>query len=304
MVGRSGGFIAVGLLFRSRQWDKNFHLAKLSNSDQAQITEASMRVVVSLDPFRRWTHEFEAVDHEVGRSGASWIDPFEAVDHEWWIPSEAVDPVKWTPSEAVDPVKREALVRSSSQEQLPLSRKVAVGLHGDTMELSHEFTVALRATGDRVRSWHVLLVGSTQARRSVGLARLKRLQSRMEEENKDNATQNDEHPVNSIPNEAEYMQGSLLKQPSTIVPSFAAVVSGNTAGGNVVMPMGIQNQASGNASTIPSNNQNAPIQKGNFILIRVNDVAYKERIAYCQYSLIARVVLSKGENHGSKINYT
>ncbi|KAF3446031.1 hypothetical protein FNV43_RR11209 [Rhamnella rubrinervis] len=56
------------------------------------------------------------------------------------------------------------------------------------------------------------------------------------------------------------------------VPSFAAVVRGNIARGNVAMPMGIQKQVNGAAYTIPSINQNAPpTRKGNFVSIQVND---------------------------------
>ncbi|KAF3449842.1 hypothetical protein FNV43_RR05921 [Rhamnella rubrinervis] len=48
-------------------------------------------------------------------------------------------------------------------------------------------------------------------------------------------------------------------------------------------------------NTDSTTNQNAPISKGNFVSIRVNDNAYKERISLCQFSLIARVVLTKGD---------
>ncbi|KAF3432337.1 hypothetical protein FNV43_RR27077 [Rhamnella rubrinervis] len=46
-------------------------------------------------------------------------------------------------------------------------------------------------------------------------------------------------------------------------------------GGNEAVPIGIQKQVSGAAPTIPSNNQNAPTRKGNFVSIRINDAAYK-----------------------------
>ncbi|KAF3445855.1 hypothetical protein FNV43_RR11032 [Rhamnella rubrinervis] len=125
----------------------------------------------------------------------------------------------------------------------------------------------------------------------------------MDEENKGNSTQSDDHLIGkvrndravqmqSIPSEAVYMQSTsneamsmqgLPKPPSftTVVngaPSFAAMINGNP-----IQPVEI------------IDNSNMPTRKGNFISVRVNEVAYKERINLCQFSLIARVVLSKGE---------
>ncbi|KAF3455104.1 hypothetical protein FNV43_RR05552 [Rhamnella rubrinervis] len=105
-----------------------------------------------------------------------------------------------------------------------------------------------------------------------------------------------EHPVvktnKGVSNMAEFTQGTLPKQSS--VPSFAEMVRG-TAGRNIEITTGIQHQHRGAAYTIPTTNQNAPTRKGNFVLIKVNDNAYKERISLCQFSLIARVVLTKGD---------
>ncbi|KAF3433647.1 hypothetical protein FNV43_RR24750 [Rhamnella rubrinervis] len=38
-----------------------------------------------------------------------------------------------------------------------------------------------------------------------------------------------------------------------------------------------------------------PIRKDNLVSVRVNDAAYQERVALCQFSLIAHIVLLKGE---------
>ncbi|KAF3455115.1 hypothetical protein FNV43_RR05563 [Rhamnella rubrinervis] len=57
----------------------------------------------------------------------------------------------------------------------------------------------------------------------------------------------------------------------------AAVLSGNSVHAPVIL-----------------DNQNVPIRKGNFISVRVNDIAYKECIALCHFSLITKVH-SRGE---------
>ncbi|KAF3436656.1 hypothetical protein FNV43_RR19403 [Rhamnella rubrinervis] len=49
----------------------------------------------------------------------------------------------------------------------------------------------------------------------------------------------------------------------------------------------------GTSASEINNNQNVPTRNGNFISVRVNDAAYKEHLALCQFSLIARIVHSK-----------
>ena len=39
----------------------------------------------------------------------------------------------------------------------------------------------------------------------------------------------------------------------------------------------------------------APKKKGDYVTVKVNPKAYEERLKLCSYSLIGRVVLSKGE---------
>ncbi|KAF3443573.1 hypothetical protein FNV43_RR13260 [Rhamnella rubrinervis] len=89
--------------------------------------------------------------------------------------------------------------------------------------------------------------------------------------------------------ECKFTQGTLPKR-SLYLPSRMVKYCRR----NVEITTG-QHQYRGAAYTIPTTNQNAPTRKDNFVSIRVNNNAYKERISLCQFSLIARVVLTKGD---------
>ncbi|KAF3449551.1 hypothetical protein FNV43_RR10280 [Rhamnella rubrinervis] len=104
------------------------------------------------------------------------------------------------------------------------------------------------------------------------------------------------------------IQNEKIKTNTAFVGETTIVKNGSTAGLGVHLHTngGSLKKASfaevvGGAShslaplIIADSHSSLPVRKGNLVSIRVNDTAYKERVALCQFSLIARIVLSKGE---------
>ncbi|KAF3455706.1 hypothetical protein FNV43_RR00348 [Rhamnella rubrinervis] len=85
-----------------------------------------------------------------------------------------------------------------------------------------------------------------------------------------------QEPVTGLEVPLQTKAGSSLKK-----VSFAEVVGGDSR--------------SQTPLTIQDSHSSLPIEKGNLVSIRVNDAAYQEHVALCQFSLIARIILSKGE---------
>ncbi|KAF3454128.1 hypothetical protein FNV43_RR04575 [Rhamnella rubrinervis] len=102
-------------------------------------------------------------------------------------------------------------------------------------------------------------------------------------------------PLRGIPKEQVPIQG-IIKQ-----PSFADVVNGTSSETNNKKDSkqfsfaAVLNGSLLSRDQSDSTSQTVITCKGNIIFVRVNDNAYQERIALCQFSLIAQIILSKGD---------